>query len=125
MKNQYTGETPCHMGGKIYILVFDWRALAELKTVYTDADLDDITKGKKPEAIAKSLAIGLHKYHPEITEKMIMDISPPFIESVEALGASLTYAYFGPDGVSEKKPLRKVLLFFLRMLMPSRKPQKN
>ena len=81
MNNQYLGEVTLIMGGKSYILVYNWRALGKLKTSYTDSDLDDITSGRNVGVIANVLSIGLEKYHPDMTSDKIMELSPPFIAS--------------------------------------------
>jgi len=121
--NKYCGETPLYLGGKKYTLAYPWRALAKLKTEYDEDALTEITSGRNIPAIAGVLAIGLETHHPDknFTAETILDLSPPFADSLRALDDALTLAYFGPDGVNEKKPLRKILMWFLKLILPRKK----
>jgi hypothetical protein len=126
MRNAYTAETPVAIEGKELILRFDWRALGAVKTEFGTAALGDLIRGDDPHALAKMLAIGLAKRHPEWTVERILDASPPVMPTVDALTAALNAAYFGPGGAPEAvtaNPLRriaKMLLSAIRWFMPSK-----
>jgi hypothetical protein len=81
MPNKYTAVVKIQIGKQTYNLVYNWNAIAEVKSFYSGDDI--ITKlngGKDPILLAKVLAAGLKENHPEITAKQILDISPPILK---------------------------------------------
>lgn len=98
--NLYTGETVLRLGKKELRLVFDWRALAELRTLYGDGfgeqAFETLSSGD-PERVAQVLAVALRRHHQEegFTPESIMDLSPPFGLTIQALQRALLRAHFG------------------------------
>lgn len=109
--NKYNGESTLDIAGKPHKIVFDWNALAKLKSIASDDQIDDIINGRDFTLLAEVLAIGLNKNHPGMTAQKIMDVSPPFALTTIALENALTYAYFGAKGITaddvKKKPKKK------------------
>ena len=118
MSNKYTGATPLMLNGKKYTLVFDWRALAKLRSQFNDKDISNLLNEGQIGDIAAIVAIGLEKHHDHMTAETVIEISPPLMTTLESLDDALTFAYFGPDGVNEKKPRRKILMWLLKLLIP-------
>lgn len=98
MDNKYTAEVSIEISGKKHTIVYDWDALATLRSEYKPDIVHDLFKYQKPDLLAEILAIGLKRHHPQMTAKKIKDASPPFIATVDAIDRALTYAYFGADG---------------------------
>ena len=108
MDDPYNGEVSLNMAGENYTLVYDWAALAKLKTTFTESDLDAIVNGENMEMMAEVMAIGLQRHHEGIAAEEIKKLSPPLLPTVTALNKALTYAYFGPDGdTATKTPQKK------------------
>lgn len=101
MNNPHTGEVSIDMGGETYTIVYDWNALAKLKTTFTEADLQAVVNGQNLEVMADVLAIGLQKHHEGITAEEVAKLSPPLVKTVEAIDNALTFAYFGPQGAPQ------------------------
>lgn len=108
MDNKYTGEVILDIQGKPHTLVFDWSALALLKSKFTVDEIARILKTQEPENVAFMLHCALKKHHPEMTPEKILNISPPFVTTLQALDTAITYAYFGPrdakDVAAEAEP---------------------
>jgi hypothetical protein len=125
MRNSYTAETPVEIAGKTLVMQFDWRALGAVKTAFGGAALGDLIRGDDPEALAKMLAIGLAKRHPEWTVERILDASPPVMPVVDAITIALNAAYYGPSGPPKgvtQNPLRRIarkMLSAIRWFRPS------
>lgn len=126
MRNAYTAETPVEIGGKTLTLQFDWRAMAAVKTQFGGASLGELIRGDDPDALAKMLAIGLAKHHPDWTAERILDVSPPIVPVVEAVTIALNATHYGPSGPPTDitaNPLRriaKMMLGAIRWQRPSR-----
>lgn len=99
-KNDYTGETPVEIGGKTYSLIYDWRALAKLRSNYTKEQLQALPD-QSPEALADMLVIGLERKHPNVTPDMILDLSPPVHAVAEAIDQAVLISYYGPKKAEE------------------------
>lgn len=103
MGNAYTGEEHLDLGKKKVTIVFDWRAISELKTRHRNSILKTMLDDPDPEIIASILQVGLMKYHPEITTDEIIAASPAIYPTLASLDAALAHAYFGPRGAEESK----------------------
>jgi hypothetical protein len=104
MPNPITGEAQVEIQGKQYTLRFDWEAIAAVNAVHGDGpNMFD------PVVVASVAAIGMKKYHPEMTAERIRELSPPLIPFAAAVQQALQWAYFGaeapPAGKAEKKSL--------------------
>jgi hypothetical protein len=95
--NKYTGEVEIQLGAKKGILVFDWRAIAELQTKLGADAITDMFKQVKPSTIAEILLIGFKKKSPEVTMEEILDASPCLIPTVQAIEKAISFAYFGAE----------------------------
>lgn len=118
MANKYTAVVKIQIGKQTYNLVYNWNAIAEVKSYYPGDDI--ITKlngGTDPILLAKVLAAGLKEYHQEITSKQILEISPPIFKMVKAIDDAMNYAYFGPEGYEETKALKKKINLKLKNLL--------
>lgn len=103
MGNAYTGEERLALGKKNVTIVFDWRAISELKTRHTGNIIKTMVDDPDPATIASILQVGLMKHQPEITVDEIIDASPAIYPTLAALDAALAHAYFGPRGAEESK----------------------
>jgi hypothetical protein len=104
-QNPITGEAQVEIQGKQYILRFDWEAIAAINAVHGDGpNMFD------PVVLASVAAIGMKKYHPEMTAERIRELSPPLISFAAAVQQALQWAYFGaekPPEADEKKSPKK------------------
>lgn len=100
MANAYKGEAEFKIKDKVYNLVFNWNAIAEIQTHFGEDVISKVTiLGEvKPSIIAAILAAGMKENHPEMTEEEIMKLSPPIHPAIRAIDDALSLAYFGPDG---------------------------
>ncbi len=103
--NSVTGEAVVEIQGKPYTLRFDWEAIAAVNAVHGDnPSMFD------PVIVASVAAIGMKKYHPEMTAEKIRELSPPLIPFAGAVQQALQWAYFGaekpPAETAEKKRLK-------------------
>lgn len=103
MGNPYTGEQQLELAGKKHTIVFDWRAISELKARHTGNIIKTMLDDPEPATIASVLQVGLIRNHPEVTVEQILDASPAIYPTLQALDQALAYAYFGPVGVEESK----------------------
>lgn len=90
MENPISGVTPIFLGGKEYRLQYTWNAIAAISRKFGDE-----TNLFDPETLSEVIAIGLHKYHPDMTAVDVSDASPPIIEAITVVNQALQYAYFG------------------------------
>lgn len=105
MANKYKGEQLVTIGEKVYILFFDWQAVAEVLSAMGESVLAKLSEvgALKPDEMAKLLSIGLSKNHPEMTPEKILELSPPLVPTLAALDMALAIAFFGPEKVAPKK----------------------
>lgn len=99
--NKYTGEVEIQIGAKKAILVYDWRAIAELQTKLGADAITDMFKQVKPSTIAEILLIGFKKKSPDVTLEDILDASPCLIPTVKLIEKAITFSYFGADEVTQ------------------------
>ena len=98
--NQHTGEVSVKLKGKSFTICFDWHALSDLHNSFPDdlsAGLMDVGKVSDPLKLAKILAIGLKKFHPEMTNEVVLEMSPALVPCKKPLDDALALAYFGAD----------------------------
>lgn len=107
-RNPHVGEFSLKVNGKDCVLVYDWKAIARAQNELGAAVLVKVGKvgALSTDEIAKLLAIGFEKRHPELDEDAIMDASPVVMDALIAIDQALTYSYFGPGGkeTEKKKP---------------------
>ena len=102
-QNPITGTAQVEIGGKQYTIRFDWEAIAQVNAVHGDGpNMFD------PIVVASVAAIGMKKYHPEMTAERIRELSPPLIPFAAAVQQALQWAYFGAEAPpqAEKKSRR-------------------
>lgn len=84
------------IGGRLCRLHFDWAALARLK-----AEVGDIAPhlhhGADPRMLARILAIGLARHHPDIDAAAIEAASPAILPAIAAVDRALRLAYWGSE----------------------------
>jgi hypothetical protein len=101
-QNPITGEAVIDICGKSYTIRFDWEAIAAVNAVHGDGP-----NLFNPVIVASIAAIGMKKYHPEMTAERIRELSPPLIPFAAAVQQALQWAYFGaekpPTETAEKK----------------------
>lgn len=96
--NAYTGEFEVEIQGQRLTVVYDWRALAAIRSELGMTGAELALGGGDLLALAKLIAIGLKRHHPEWTAELVLDASPPVTPVIEVIGAAMTAAYFGPGG---------------------------
>lgn len=96
MVNKYTGEVSVQIGGKTAILVYDWRAYAEVQSTFGLDKIKDIF-AQSPDDIATILEIGFRKKNPEITKDVILEDSPIIMTVCRAIDRAFLYAQWGPE----------------------------
>lgn len=95
--NKYSARVPLVIGAITGILVFDWTAIATLKSAgYTDEQLQNLPS-LPPGDLAAILAAGFQKENPELTADKILSASPPLMVALKALDTALLFAYHGPE----------------------------
>jgi len=100
--NPITGEGKVEIAGQEYTIRFDWSCLAEIETAHgNDPNLFN------PDVVASVAAIGLKKYHPEMTADKIKELSPPLIPFAKEVQLAMKYAYFGNDPIPESNKTEK------------------
>lgn len=107
MTNPNKGEVTLKINNSDYDLCYDWSAIGELRSSFSDEALQEIVNGSNIDGIAKVLSIGFKKKHPEMTVEKIMEMSPPFILAVQAIDQALTVAYFGASEPEQGEPEKK------------------
>lgn len=109
MENKYTGEVPLKVGDKDGILVYDWAALAVIKSNTTQAEIGNLAQ-MHPEKLALVMAAGFKKKNPDITVEYIMANSPPIMDAAQAVDRALLFAYHGPEEARKiLEPLDKAI----------------
>lgn len=109
MENKYTGEVPLNIGDKKGVLVYDWNALALVRSNLTQQEMDNLAQ-LHPEKLALLTAAGFKKKNPEITAEVIMEISPPIMELANAVDRALLFAYHGPEAARQiLEPMDKAI----------------
>lgn len=118
MINKYTGEVTVQIGGKDYILKYDWSVLAEIQS---EMGLDTIFQlySQPTKILAPLVAHGLKARHPEMTAQVINELSPPILPMQKAVDLAIRYAYYGPQEIEEVKKnssgIRKAISFLGKM----------
>jgi hypothetical protein len=100
MENKYTGEVPLKIGDQDGILVFDWAALAAVKSQISQAEMDNLAQ-LAPDKLAIMAACGFKKKSPHLTLEVIMAASPPIMEVATAIDRALLFAYHGPEAARQ------------------------
>jgi len=105
--NPVTGLAEIDICGTKYSIRFDWEALAAVTAEHGDAP-----NLFSPDIVASIAAIGMRKYHPDITADKIKELSPPLIPFAHAIQQALQWAYFGAESLpkeddGQKKSQRK------------------
>lgn len=96
MENKYTGEVPFTVGKYNGTLVYDYAALAIIRSQITQDELDNLAQ-LSPDKLAIMAAAGFQKLSPEITQEIIMSVSPPIMLMATAIDRALLFAYHGPE----------------------------
>ena len=101
--SKHTGEVIVDIGDKQMTLVYDWRALAEIKErLGTDGQVNAMNGDIN--ALADLAAIGLMRHHKDVSASDIIDASPPVMPLVAIIDKALSASYFGPGGPPEENP---------------------
>lgn len=103
--NRDRGEVALVMGGETYVLHYDWRAVGLIRERFGakefEAKLAALGDGVDVAGLAEVVVIGLARNHPDMTAEMVLDLSPPMVETVNAFNDALTLGFFGPNGAPE------------------------
>lgn len=114
--NPVTGEKQIAIDGKLVLLRFTWRALAEIEARYGDNP-----NLFNAETVAHVAAAGFRDRHPELTAERIMELSPPLVPFVRDVQEAIQWAYFGPekpptgDSVKKNRPAGGLWPLILRL----------
>lgn len=99
--NPYAGEVSIQIGGRECILLFDYGALARMRTAfgerYTMAVNAALGTGDV-EAIVQIASIALQARN-AMTPEEVSAARPPIVPLVEALARAFAYAWWGPTGL--------------------------
>ena len=96
--NKYKGEFDIILGGKPHTLVYDWEAIAAMKSIHPDENvISTLYADKDTHLLSKIVAIGLKKYHPDMTAEQVFKLSPAVIPTIQKVDQALLIAYVGPD----------------------------
>lgn len=102
MENAYTADVPVAIGGRDFLLRYDFKALAAISTAYPGRDpitlLAYATSAFDGAALMALLKAGLQRHHKELTEEEINDALPSIATLGEAIKRALIYTAFGPEG---------------------------
>ncbi len=96
MENKYTGEIPLKIGDHAGVLVYDWAALAVVKSTLSPQEMENLAQ-LAPDKLAALAAAGFKKKNPEITVEVIMQASPAIMDVATAVDRALLFAYHGPE----------------------------
>jgi hypothetical protein len=96
MTNKYTGAVSVDFGKVKGELVYDWNALATVKTEFKDEQIATLYSAT-PKQIARLLEIGFQKKNPEITADLIMEESPPMLQLAGLIDKAILYAHWGAE----------------------------
>lgn len=102
VRNAYSGETGLTIGDAPVVLVYDWEALAVVKTQLGKDGLSRALDGVDFDALAAVLAAGLARHNPEWTAERIKAESPPVMPTIKVVTEALDAAYWGPNGAPEE-----------------------
>ncbi len=107
-KNSYRGDVALEIGGKQYVLKYDWTAVVQLKTEFgNEFDLETsraMTEMDLP-VLAKILAIGLECYQlGKFTDQDIIKLSPPIVPIIGAIEKAISRAYYGEGEAPSDRP---------------------
>lgn len=112
LSNPHRGETALEIGGKRHLLVYDWHAIAALRSELGsgfDQRIGEAAAELDLDTLAVALEAGLAKHHPgQWTREAIMDASPPIVPVARAIQQALVRAFHGneppPEGQPENPP---------------------
>lgn len=109
MENAYTADVPVAIGGRDYLLRYDFKALAAINTAYPGRDpitlLAYAMSAFDGAAFMCLLLAGLQRHHKaDLTEEQINEAMPPLAIAGEAIKRALIYTAFGPDGPPKEEP---------------------
>jgi hypothetical protein len=94
--NAYAGDAPVEIGGRVLVLAYDWRALAKIASMPADSQARAIAGDVA--ALARIVAVGLERHHPEMDEAAVLAASPAVLPTVQAVVDALGVAWYGPGG---------------------------
>lgn len=100
--NKVTGLAKVDICGEKYSIRFDWDALAAVTEAHGDSP-----NLFSPDIVASVAAIGMRKYHPDMTHEKIRELSPPLIPFAHAVQQALQWAYFGAEGLPKNDGEKK------------------
>lgn len=98
--NPITGEGKVEIAGQEYTIRFDWSCLAEIEN-----EFGDNPNFFDPDTVSKIAAIGLKKYHPELTPEKLKELSPPLVPFANAVHDAMKFAYFGNEPITAEKKI--------------------
>ncbi|HEX9904631.1 MAG TPA: hypothetical protein VGA77_06675 [Propylenella sp.] len=101
MANRYRGEVAITIGERACTLVYDWQALATLRTEVGEDWTDRVAAIERTtdvDLLARVAAIGLKREWPECTAEQIMQASPPFGLLIVGVMKALTLSFWGERG---------------------------
>lgn len=97
MDNKYTGHVGIELGDIKTHLVYDWEAIAYIKTKYGQDVIQKLYSAEDADILADVLAAGLKRTSPELTCEDIKRMSPPIFTVIQSIDKALAYAYFGKE----------------------------
>lgn len=100
MSNPYTGDTSIEVEGQRLTLVFNWEAVARVRSELGNDGQAKALAGDI-DGLATLVAIGLAKHHKDFDADKVKAISPPIMATVKAVEAALIAAHYGPDGMPD------------------------
>jgi hypothetical protein len=100
--NKVTGEKVIKLDGKVVVLRYTWRAIAEIEEKH--GDMPNLFEA---EVVASIAAIGLREKQPEYTAERIMELSPPLIPFAKDVQEALQWAYFGKETPPDSEESQK------------------
>lgn len=98
MLNKITGHAEVDICGAKYTIRFDWGCLAEISERFGEGP-----NMFNPDILAKIAAIGMKKYHPDMTADKIKEFSPPLVKFAKEVQEALHWAYFGPESIEQQE----------------------
>ena len=100
MDNEYTGEVTIELKDKERKLVYDYRALSQIRSEHGDNIFNELFT-LDPMVLASLLSIGLSTSDEIVTVENVLEASPPIHYVANAIDRAVTIAYFGADGLKE------------------------
>ena len=104
MEADHTGETTISLGREAVTLVFDWRAMSQVRTLLKGGDIFAALAGQDPEMLASLVAIGARRHHPEWTAAAVLEASPPLIPTQAAVVKAVNRAFWGQEAPPPADP---------------------